>query len=221
MSANAVTSRARLREQSPLRQSAETRQQILQAARAFLKTRPFRELTVAALMGTTNLSRPAFYQYFADVHELMETLIADLSEEWAVAVAPWFSEGIKPVPGLMQSLRGAVSVAHAWGPLIRAVVDAAPTDTRLEEAWSQVVEHYFEAVAGRIEEDQAAGLIREFDARNSAISLTLMNVATFVHHFGRAEQSDPGVIWSVLARLWVCTIYGHKAWAKVENYEYE
>ena len=221
MSADAVTSRARLREQSPLRQSAETRQQILQAARAYLKTRPFRELTVAALMATTNLSRPAFYQYFADVHELMETLIAELSEEWAVAVVPWFTAEGDPVPGLAHTLRDVIRIAHDWGPLIRAVVDSAPTDARLEEAWDEVVQHYFDAVTDRIEKDQAAGRAPAFDARITSISLCLMNVQTFVHHFGQAKQFDPGEVWSMLTRLWVCTIYGHKAWAEVENYEYE
>ncbi len=221
MSADAVTSRARLREQSPLRQSTETRQQILQAAREFLKTRPFRELTVAALMGSTGLSRPAFYQYFADVHELIETLIADLRSDWEVEVVPWFTAEDDPVSGLAEALWGVIGVAHAWGPLIRAVVEAAPSDNRLEEAWNEVVTHYFDAATSRIEMDQAAGRAKDFDARNTAISLCLMNVSTFVHHFGQAEQSDRREVWATLAHLWISTIYGHRALERVENNNYE
>ena len=45
---------------------------ILNSAQEFLWTRPFREMTVGELMSITGTGRSAFYQYFKDLHELME-----------------------------------------------------------------------------------------------------------------------------------------------------
>ena len=155
------------------------------------------------------------------MQELVEALIVELFGEWEVEVVPWFTAEDDPVSGLVESLRGVIRVASAWGPLIRAVVEAAPTNSRLEQAWNNVVSHYFDAATQRIELDQTEGRAREFDARNTAISLCLMNVSTFVHHFGQPEQSDPKEVWTTLACLWVTTIYGDRAWVRVEKEEFE
>lgn len=56
-----------------LRKSERTRQAILDSALKFLWTQPFRDVTVGALMPLTGTSRSAFYQYFTDLHDLMET----------------------------------------------------------------------------------------------------------------------------------------------------
>jgi AcrR family transcriptional regulator len=222
MSADAVTSRENLRNRSPLRQSqsAKTRQAIFDSARDFLRARPFREMTVAGLMNDTGLSRPAFYQYFAELQELMEALILELRGDFEAEVVHWLAAEGDPVPGLARTLWGVVDVARSWGPLIRAVVEAAPTDARLEEAWNDLVSHYDDAVTTRIEMDQASGRSPEFDARYAAVSLDRMNVATFVHHFGQAEQSDPRDVWNTLARLWICTIYGDRDWERVKSKGY-
>jgi AcrR family transcriptional regulator len=217
MSPDAVSSREELRSRSPLRKSVQTRQAILDAARSFLVEQPFREMTVAKLMDTTTYSRPTFYQHFADLQELMETLVSDLQADFEVEVAPWFTAESDPVPALVETLLGVVRVASAWGPLIRAVVEAAPTDKRLEAAWDELVSNYDDAATARIEADQATGDAPRFDARMTAISLNRTNIGTFVHHFGQAEQTDARKVWTVLSRMWVCVIYGPSAWVRVED----
>ena len=51
---------------------------IIAAAIEFLWDRPYRELTAGELMQRTGLSRPAFYQYFRNVNDLVTTLLEDL-----------------------------------------------------------------------------------------------------------------------------------------------
>src|SRR6476661_8069771 len=70
-------------------QPEETRAQILAAGQAFLATRPYRELSVDALMSMTGHSRTVFYRHFDDVPALILALIGevgvevlDLGEEW-------------------------------------------------------------------------------------------------------------------------------------------
>ncbi len=206
---------------SPLSRSEQTRRSIIKAAHEFLRENPFREMTVGALMAHAEVSRPAFYHYFADVHELMDTLLVDLQEQWTVESKIWLLAEGDPVPAFARALDGVVRIARDWGPLLRAVVESVSTDEKLEAAWGELVGFFDDAVTQRIELDQAQGLIPDFDARFSAIALRGMNVAAYVHHFGTPGQSDAKEVWRSLARIWICTLYGHRAWARVENYEFE
>lgn len=196
------------RDKSTLRRSEQTRQAILDGALQFLWTQPFRELTVAELMSLTGTSRSAFYQYFSDLHDLIETLLHDLQGEILTVAEPWFHGEGDPVLLLEESLSGLVKVCHRRGPLIRAVVDAAPMDERLEKAWTGFLKVFDDAVAERIEEHQAAGLTPSFDARPVAIALNRMDVGVMVHHFGRRPRSQPELVRQSITRIWISTIYG-------------
>jgi AcrR family transcriptional regulator len=202
---------------SELRKSERTRQTILDAAIEFLWSRPFRELTIAELMSESGSSRQTFYRYFADLHDLMESLLHDLEQDFQDAAGPWFATEEDPVAHLACSLAGVVKVSYQRGPLIRAVVEAAPMDERLEMAWHKLVHIFDDAVTARIEKDQAAGLVPEFDPRPVAIALNRMDVATLIHHFGRRPRSKPDAVGSSITRIWVSTIYGQEALARLDD----
>jgi len=59
----------------------DARRLIQESAKRFLGEQPFRELTVETLMANTELSRPAFYQYFTDVHDLILSLLTEIEAE--------------------------------------------------------------------------------------------------------------------------------------------
>jgi AcrR family transcriptional regulator len=48
--------------------------EILDAAEGLLRRVPFRKLTIGALMATTGLRRPSFYQYFDDLYDVLAKL---------------------------------------------------------------------------------------------------------------------------------------------------
>ena len=52
--------------------SERTRAAILNAALDFVWSHPFRDMTVNSLMASIGASRSAFYQYFKDLHDLMQ-----------------------------------------------------------------------------------------------------------------------------------------------------
>ena len=85
---------------SALRKSERTRQAILDRALKFLWTHPFRDLTVGELMLGSGASRSAFYQYFADLHELMEALLGGIEDEIFTVAAPWLESEGDPIPRL-------------------------------------------------------------------------------------------------------------------------
>lgn len=202
---------------SVLRKSERTRQDILDAAFEFLWSNAFRDLTVAGLARQAGISRPCFYQYFADLHDLMENLLKILEQEILSVAQPWFAAEANPVAKLAESLSGFVKVGYERGPLVRAVVEAAPMDERLEKAWNGVVKVFDDAVTARIEQDQAAGLASGFEARPVAIALNRMDIGALIHYFGRRPRSNPQPVYQCIARIWISTIYGPDVLTKVED----
>lgn len=199
---------AQLRPSTRLRKSDRSRAAILDAALEFLWSRPFREMTVANLMASTALSRPAFYQYFHDLHELMESLLEDLEQEILAGAGPWFTGTGDVIALLHESLAELVRVGHERGPILRAVADAAPSDERLDRAWTALLGRFDDAVSARIEADQRLGLIAEFEARPVAIALNRLDAFTLIHAFGTRPRSRPGPVLDAIVRIWISTLYG-------------
>src|SRR3954468_3728277 len=65
-------------------------QEIMNAAEALLRERPFRELTVDEVMRRTDLSRPSFYVYFRDRHHLILRIVERLGSEHVDIADLWY-----------------------------------------------------------------------------------------------------------------------------------
>jgi len=201
---------------SRITKSDRTRAAILDAALEFVWSRPFRDMTVNALMASTGLSRSAFYQYFNDLHDLMEALLDMLKGEVFAVTGPWFTGVGDPIGLLNESLAGLVEVCYRLGPILRATDDAAATDKRLEQAWAQFVGQFDDAVTTRIEADQEQGLIPDFDARPVAIALNRLDAYTLIDAFGQRPRRRPEPVREALARIWISTLYGSE-WVGSES----
>jgi AcrR family transcriptional regulator len=188
--------------------SARTRAAVLNAALDFVWTRPFRDMTVTSLMASTGVSRSAFYQYFNDLHEVMETLLTMLQEEIFVAVEPWLAEVGDPVALIRKTLAGLVEVCYQRGPFLRSITDAASTDPRLETAWLQFLVRFDDAGTARIEADQKQGLIPDFEVRPVAFALNRLNAYTLLQAFGQRPRQQPDPVREALTRIWISTLYG-------------
>lgn len=189
------------------------RAEIQNAALRFLWSRPFREMTVNNLMGQTSLSRAAFYYHFADVHDLMETLLARLASEVMASSGPWMSEEGDPVALLHESLRASVEIFYNYGPLLKAVSDAAGADTRMEEAWYTFLGGFDDAVAERISADQQQGLISKLDAKLVASMLNNANATLYIRAFGSRPRHQKRPVLSTICQVWISTLYG-KQWVE-------
>ena len=211
MSTNrAIRSRPRFLPQPELKlaKSERTRAAILDGALKFLWEHPFREMTVNRLMAKLPVSRPTFYQYFHDLHELMECLLDDLREDIMAGAVPWFT-GTGEVTGLLrQSLEALVRTGYEKGPILKAVADAAPNDERLENVWFEFLHHFDEAVATRIDADQRQRLIPELDAAAIARALNRLDAYSLIEAFGQHPRKKPGPTLGAIERIWISTLYG-------------
>lgn len=193
---------------SRIGKAERTRAAILDAALAFLWTRPFREMTITELMESTGVSRAAFYQYFAGLHEVMQTLQVMLLGEIFSAVEPWLARTGDPVALLNETMAGLARVCHERGPFIRAMSDAATTDEIYEASWRRFMREFDDAVSARIEADQEQGLIPGFDARTVAFALNRLDASTLIEAFGQHPRMDPEPVRATLTRIWMSTLYG-------------
>ena len=189
-------------------QSERTRAAILNAGFDFLWSHPFRDLTVQSLMAETGVGRSAFYQYFDGRHGLMETMLDMLQAEIFEGAAPWITGVGDPVALLRKALAGLVDVCYRRGPFLRAITDAAPSETRLEGAWNRFLGGFDDAATARIEADQEQGLVPPFDARPVAVALNRLDAHALLDAFGRRPRSRPEPVLEALTRIWISTLYG-------------
>jgi len=188
--------------------SERTRAAILNAVLDFVWTRPFRDLTVSSVTAPIGVSRSAFYRYFKDLHDVMETLLDMLQGEIFDVAEPWLMGVGDPVALVQETIAGLVRVCYDRGPFLRAVIDAATTDKRVEKTWKQFLAGFDDAARARIEADQEQGLIPNFDARPVAFALNRLDAYTLIQAFGQRPRSKPEPVRNALARIWIATLYG-------------
>lgn len=188
--------------------SDRTRADILNAALAFIWSRPFHEMTVRSLMDSTEISRPAFYRYFNGIHELMEALLEMLVEEIVIVVKPWYEGVGDPVVLINETIDGLTQVCYRRGPFLRAISDAATTDKRFENDWRAFLVGFDDLGCELVASDQEQGLIPEFEPRPVVVSLNRLNVSTVIEAFGQRPRRKPEPVRKALSRIWISTLYG-------------
>lgn len=193
---------------SRVTKSDRTRAAILNAALEFIWSHPFREMSVNSLMATTDVSRSSFYQYFTDIHHLMQTLLSMLGEQIFAASGPWLEEVGDPVVLVKGSIGSLIRTCYRNGPFMRAVADAATTDKRFEEDWMQFLIAFDDAGCARITADQAQGLVGNFEVRPVIVALNRLNTYSIIEAFGQRPRKKPEPVREALTRIWIATLYG-------------
>jgi TetR/AcrR family transcriptional regulator, ethionamide resistance regulator len=199
------------------RKPEEAERVILAAGRAFLEEHPFREMTVEGVMARTGLSRPAFYAYFKDRYDLVTRLLEGVGGLLFALDWRWLSgtaNGGDAREVLVDALRAGSETFVEYGPVLRAISDAAGDDARVEEVYrGGLIQRLEAAVAARISRDIEAGVTpEELDPEQTARALVLMTERYLLDAFGRPERRpsrrEAGPILDTVEEVWVRTLYG-------------
>lgn len=197
---------------SPTSQAHGTRELILDAADQFLKTHPFRDLTVSGLMQATSVSRPAFYQYFRDRYDIAAALIDRLAEAITASGRQWLAGGADddPIAACRAGIESFVEHVAPMSYVMRAICDAAAADERIDGMWRQgLVQRYIDAVSRRIRADQAAGLIdTTLDADLTAQALVMLTEKFTCDCLGKPECASQEAFSNTVTHVWCSTLYG-------------
>ena len=197
------TTPPRRRRRSP--ESAE--REILEAAESFLSERPFRDLSVDEVMARTTLSRPSFYVYFRDRHQLLVRLVEGIGRDLFEAASVWLTgEG-----EIRESLARLVPTYAEHGLVLSAIADAAGHDPQAERTYRGLIERFVETTARRIEKDVEAGRTEALDAPETARALVWMTERYLKETLGRRPQADVETAVAALAGIWERALYGRQA----------
>jgi AcrR family transcriptional regulator len=198
------SSRAVRRRRTP----EEAQHEIIRAAELLLRERPFRELTVDEVMKRTELSRPSFYVYFRDRHELVLRVVERLGGELFTMSERWFrGEGDGAVLA-REAVEGIVAVYAEHGPVLRALSDAAVHDPDLEVAYATLVQGFVDATSRHIDAEIAAGRILPVDAEQTARALVWMIERYLNLALGREPITPVPVVVETLATIVGRVLYG-------------
>lgn len=181
--------------------------EIIEAAEGLLRERPFRDLTVDEVMRRTGLSRPSFYVYFKDRHELVLRLVEHLRGEIMTSASRWY-DSIGGGPAVLRdALDGTVSVYHRHGPVLRALADAAVEHPEVEAAYGSFVQSFVDVTARHLEEEIDAGLIAPLNARETAKALIWMTERYLYHSFGPVHGVPASRVHETLTTMWTRSLY--------------
>jgi TetR/AcrR family transcriptional regulator, ethionamide resistance regulator len=200
------------------RRPEEAERAILAAARAFLQEHPFREMKVEDVMARTGLSRPAFYAYFKDRYELVTRLLEGIGGLLFAVDRRWLAgdpaRGVdESVAALREALRLGAETFERYGPVLRAISDAASYDSRVEEVYRfGLIERLTAAVADRIRRDVESGISSaELVPGETARALVLMTERYLIDAYGdpagRSTRDNAAVV-RTLQKIWLETLYG-------------
>jgi AcrR family transcriptional regulator len=199
------------------RKPEEAERTILAAGRAFLEEHPFREMTVESVMVRTGLSRPAFYAYFKDRYDLVTRLLEGVGGLLFALDWRWLSgtvDGNDAREVLVDALRAASQTFVEYGPVLRAISDAAGYDARVEEVYrGGLIQRLVAAVAARISRDIDAGVTPAgLNPEQTARALVLMTERYLLDAFGQPERrpshQEAETILDTVEEVWVRTLYG-------------
>ena len=182
--------------------------EIIAAAESLLRERPFRELTVDEVMRRTGLSRPSFYVYFSDRHQLVLRVVEHLGTELFTMSERWYRGEGDGRTLAREATEGLVAVFAEHGPVLRALADAAADDPDVEAAYDGIVQGFVTATTEHIEREIAAARILPLDAGETAKALVWMMERYLVLSLGREPLTPAQSVGDTLATIWTRVLYG-------------
>jgi AcrR family transcriptional regulator len=181
--------------------------EILDAAEAFLREHPFREMTVEDVMSRTGLSRPSFYEYFRDRHHLVIKLVERFGSSTYALAEQWLSGQGDPLNDLQEGAERLVAMYAERGYLLRALADAASHDGEVEQAYRATINRLIEAAAARIRAGIEKGMVKNIDPSEVAAALVLMNERYLMERLWNQPKADPRAVADTIVAVWRRVLY--------------
>jgi AcrR family transcriptional regulator len=189
------------------RSPAEAEREILDAAERFLRERPLRDLTIDEVMAATGLSRPAFYVYFKDRHELVLRLVQDIGAELWEMADRWLKGEGPPRADMRAAVDGIVAVYAKQGFVMKAISDGAADDPGVEQVYRNLITKFIDAATEHIKQEKKRGRVDGLNPRRTGAALVWMNERYLTECLGRTPQVKAREVSDTLLEIWYRTIY--------------
>lgn len=195
------------------RTKGQARQEILDAAGDLLTQRAAADVTIAAVMANTTLTRKSSYVHFRDRTDLIVALIRPLRAEADAALRTWGEslDAGDPPERIITAARSALAVAARFyrrhGAVLRALFWSPGEDPELAAVRRDLADPVV-AVAARTIYAAAPSLAANADP--TATALVTMNIHCLLALSHDASDSDVDQLVDTLAAIWQRTIYPHE-----------
>jgi AcrR family transcriptional regulator len=171
----------------------EARARIAAAAERLLADRPYRDLSVDAVMAEAGLSRTVFYRHFDGLPELVLSLFEGVAAELAAELET----------GDVAEILGAAARAFsAHGPLLLAIDQAASHDAVIERTYRAISDRFTARMGEQLQERMDEGVVRPGDPYELARALNLMNQRYLLDTVARDPGFEPERAVRALLDVW-------------------
>lgn len=185
----------------------ESRDRIVAAATALVRTIPYSRLTVEEVMREAGLGRTIYYRHFDDLADLMLRAAGEAIEALLSAQPAFADTRIGDGPDVVRAaIEPAVAVYERHGPLLRAIAEAAADDEQIAAAQNDVRRRFDALVEEALRSVPALHDKPPADFSQTARALGLMNESYLLDAFGREPRICAQTAVHTLTEIWVAVI---------------
>src|SRR4051812_28369731 len=158
-------------------------------------------------MRRTGLSRPSFYVYFRDRHQLILRVVDHIGDELRTMSQRWYTGAGDAPAQAREAMEGFVEVYVEHGPVLRALADAATDDPEVERVDGGLVKSFVDVTHRHIDAEMAAGRVLPLDAAETAKALVWMMERYLNRSLGQARGTRSEVVADTLTTIWTRVLY--------------
>lgn len=178
------------------------RQAIMDAVDTLLERMPYEELRVEDVMGEAGMTRTAFYRYFPDLESALLAWLDIVRAEFEEAANRWLALDVDPDAGILAATTGLAEVWFRHRRLLKAILDAATSGSRIQAAWREMVGSFFAPVERRFADLARRGRISIAHPEETARALVWMCERYLSETFTRDLDVPVEVAGATLADIW-------------------
>jgi AcrR family transcriptional regulator len=187
----------------------QSRERIVAAAAALVRSTPFAELTVDDIMREAGFGRTIFYRHFDDLGDLLMRAGREAIEELLDAQIAFSQARMGDGPEVVRSaIEPAVSVYERHGPLLRAISEAAGVDDRIATGQDAIRERFRELVEQALRASGGLTIDPSADLGEVARALNLMNEKYLLDTFGGEPRASAETATETLTAIWLALTDG-------------
>ncbi len=181
----------------------QSRERIVAAAAELVGERSYAELNVGDVMERAGLERTVFYRHFENLGDLLLGAAREAMEELFEAQLALVEHGAVDV---REALELPVSVYQRHGPLLRAVVEAAESDSNVAAAQEEIRRRFDGLVARALKRGASERGFELADPSETARALNLLNESYLLDSFGRDQRVSVRAATDTLSEIWIALI---------------
>jgi AcrR family transcriptional regulator len=174
----------------------------MDAVETLLEQGRYDDLRIEDVMGEAGLTRTAFYRYFPDLESVLLAWLDIIRVEFEEAANRWLAVDEDPDAGILAATTGLADVWSRHRKLLKAILDAATSGSRIQVSWRAMVESFFAPVEQRFADLARRGRIAVTHPEETARALVWMCERYLSETFTQDLEVSVETAGVTLADIW-------------------